>query len=85
MKFVIDMPREYYDSFQKDIPVASGVDGERIMFNILKSAKPISQGEGKHKEQNDPIFKECPVCGKAFAYTKVCPVCNAELRGEGYV
>ena len=25
-------------------------------------------------------YKECPVCGKAYAYTNVCPVCNAELR-----
>lgn len=28
------------------------------------------------------VFRECPVCGKAFAYTDVCPVCNCELRGN---
>lgn len=23
---------------------------------------------------------ECPVCGKAYKYTTVCPACNAELK-----
>lgn len=31
--------------------------------------------------QDNSIFKECPVCGNAFAYTDVCPICNCELRG----
>lgn len=29
-----------------------------------------------------PDIKECPVCGKAYAYTNVCPACNCELRGN---
>lgn len=28
----------------------------------------------------EPVFRECPVCGNAFAYTDVCPACNAELK-----
>ena len=26
------------------------------------------------------IKKECPVCGKVFEYTEVCPACDAELK-----
>ena len=30
--------------------------------------------------EEEIVFRECPVCGKSFAYTDVCPVCNAELK-----
>lgn len=40
MKRVIDIPQEYWSDIQKDIIPASGVDSERIMFDIIKASQP---------------------------------------------
>lgn len=40
MKRVIDIPQEYWSDIQKDILPTSGIDSERIMFDIIKTSQP---------------------------------------------
>lgn len=40
MKRIIDIPQEYWSDIQKDILPTSGIDSERIMFDIIKTSQP---------------------------------------------